>query len=521
MSRDVPHTPRFGIRARTGSWLACLALLCLSGVAAIAVTAYCIARRLTFPNELEWMEGLFVEHGQHVLAGHPTYPTPSADFLPLIYTPLFHWLTAFMMWLGAPGFLSGRIAALACLLLATAIVTLVSARALRRRVLALLTPSLIAAGYVGVDCYYDVARADALGLFFCALLAAAMLIHNAPLSAIIAGVVAAGAYFSKQSYAVYLVAFFAAMQWVRGREARYGALLAAVLIGVSIAIAQQTTSGTYWLYTVTIPSHQRVHWENLLSVLPSDFLLSFGPHTLVVAGVAANLGLLHARLGRGDPRALPRQRESLPFRVLIVASGAAAVYAAASRASLGGAANVMIPFVVFSAGLIPAALECVCDGLPRAELRGLAWRLTAIALSLILMRGLAGFEGRIPSPIDEAQWRALREKLLRYGPRERIWVVDHAAAFGDEPPLVTHPHMMPLVDYLGGLGVPTGLALPKELRDRIQKRYYCAIVARENDPGFERLIGDTYRPDRREPAFGLPEFCGAPVTAERIWIPRY
>jgi hypothetical protein len=56
--------------------------------------AYTIAGRLTFPYDLEWMEGGMLVHAWRVLQGEPLYVVPTSDFVPFIYPPLYHWVVA-------------------------------------------------------------------------------------------------------------------------------------------------------------------------------------------------------------------------------------------------------------------------------------------------------------------------------------------------------------------------------------------------------------------------------------------
>ena len=50
--------------------------------------------RLFHPYDLEWMEGGMLVHALRVQQGLPLYVQPSADFVPFIYPPLYHWLVA-------------------------------------------------------------------------------------------------------------------------------------------------------------------------------------------------------------------------------------------------------------------------------------------------------------------------------------------------------------------------------------------------------------------------------------------
>ena len=50
--------------------------------------------RMTYPYQLEWMEGGSVDHVRRILTGHQLYGKPSLSFTPYIYTPLYFYVSA-------------------------------------------------------------------------------------------------------------------------------------------------------------------------------------------------------------------------------------------------------------------------------------------------------------------------------------------------------------------------------------------------------------------------------------------
>src|SRR5712692_2235180 len=65
------------------------ALAVASAALATAVLLYVFARRLTYPYDLEWMEGGMLCHALRLMEGKPIYAAPSVDFIPYLYTPLY------------------------------------------------------------------------------------------------------------------------------------------------------------------------------------------------------------------------------------------------------------------------------------------------------------------------------------------------------------------------------------------------------------------------------------------------
>src|SRR5437867_12359065 len=74
--------------------------------------------RLSYPFELEWMEGGAVDHVRKILAGESLYARPGIAFTPYGYTPLYFYLAAVVSKAVGVGFFPLRlvsfISSLAC-----------------------------------------------------------------------------------------------------------------------------------------------------------------------------------------------------------------------------------------------------------------------------------------------------------------------------------------------------------------------------------------------------------------------
>ena len=60
----------------------------------IGIYIIVVFMRMTYPFELEWMEGGAVEHVRRILFGLKLYVTPSIEFTPFIYNPLYFYIAA-------------------------------------------------------------------------------------------------------------------------------------------------------------------------------------------------------------------------------------------------------------------------------------------------------------------------------------------------------------------------------------------------------------------------------------------
>ena len=83
-----------------------LVLVSLSFVLVFLIVSF---RRLLYPYELEWMEGGSVDHVLRLIQGLPLYVSPTLDFTPYRYTPLYYFVGWFVAQITGIGFVPLRI----------------------------------------------------------------------------------------------------------------------------------------------------------------------------------------------------------------------------------------------------------------------------------------------------------------------------------------------------------------------------------------------------------------------------
>src|SRR5437867_2599 len=125
-SRRPAAAPEAGAASRSAPLGADAWLAVGLGVLYLLVYLVIALRRMSFPFELEWMEGASIGHVDRLLHGLPLYAKPSLDFTPFIYPPLYFIVSAWVAKLTGNGFLPLRLvsfaASLACFALLYAIV---------------------------------------------------------------------------------------------------------------------------------------------------------------------------------------------------------------------------------------------------------------------------------------------------------------------------------------------------------------------------------------------------------------
>src|SRR5262245_36932728 len=109
--------------------------LALAGAYLLMFLIVAVAR-LSYPFELEWLEGLVLEHVRRILTGHSIYAAPTLEFVPLNYTPFYYYVSAAAALVVGPSFVPLRLvslcAALAVLALAALLVRRETGRMARK-----------------------------------------------------------------------------------------------------------------------------------------------------------------------------------------------------------------------------------------------------------------------------------------------------------------------------------------------------------------------------------------------------
>ena len=77
---------------------------------------YCLAQRLPYPFELEWIENEMVSHGMVLAQQDRIYPAPSTDFIAELYPPVYYlFIALFFKLFATVNFLIPRLISVAAL----------------------------------------------------------------------------------------------------------------------------------------------------------------------------------------------------------------------------------------------------------------------------------------------------------------------------------------------------------------------------------------------------------------------
>lgn len=273
---------------RIAGWLTWI----LPGASMLAIVAYLVvaAFRLSYPFGLEWMEGGSVEQIRRLLAGQPLYTSPSMDFIPYIYTPLYFYVSALAAQITGVSFVPLRlvsiIASVGCLLLIFQIVRQETAG----KVDGVLAAGLFAATYQAGASWLDLGRADTLALLLLLGAIYVLRFRKTRAGAAIAGVLLALSFLTKQTMliaALPIMLYSLVSNWRRGICACGTAIVVAMLSCLALNVS---SGGWFAYYIFGLPGQHRLYLPMLYGFWVADVWLPVGiAFTLAVAYLASML----------------------------------------------------------------------------------------------------------------------------------------------------------------------------------------------------------------------------------------
>lgn len=456
-------------------WVARIrALIAVLTVAWAAILGVVFAIRIGFPLELEWMEGGSLHTALRLQQGAPIYPAPSAEFVPFLYTPLYPAVLALLGSVLPLGYVLGRAVSVAATVATAAGLWRLVRFEGKPRAHAAAAIGMFLAGYVFTFRWYDVARADSL---FLALLVWGLLLlresAGRPRRALLAGVLVAAAFWTKQTAAVFVLASGLGCLFVAPRLVWIYAGAIAVVDGGGVLLGQWLTDG--WLWTYIYELHQqhafnavrfwRKTWGMFLHAAP--FLVGL---TLWLVGRGAVDRSWRKEQGLGD------RWQGLVYWGVMAAAGL--LVSALGYATQWAEPNAFMPGVCMAAAWLAVALP-----VGRGEAAALGLVAAQLVFALVV-------EPRY-QPIQDRGWAGLKDSYAWQDPgrtippaglraRARALRAELAGEAAKGPMLALHrPWWSVLAGGPGHVGAMGIHDVPKDRQAEIRRALAAAVSAGE------------------------------------------
>jgi len=228
----------------------------LVALASIVIYIWTALHRISYPYELDWLEGGAVEIVGRVLAGKPLYTTPSLAYVSYTYTPLYSYVSAAVAEITGNGFLPLRLVSFVSSLAAVTVLWRWAVDVTTDRVAGPVAAGLFAATYGLTGWWFDVGRLDSL---FVALTLTALWLGRRAEGVgggIAVGVIAFLAFFTKQIALVALVPAFVWLALIRPRAGLAALTTLLVLVATSTVLLDDLSDGWYRYFVVSELSGQ-------------------------------------------------------------------------------------------------------------------------------------------------------------------------------------------------------------------------------------------------------------------------
>lgn len=439
------------------------AAFALFAAAALALSA----ARVSYPFELEWMEGGSLIQVQRLLTGQGVYVAPTFEFVAHPYGPVYYWLAAALAAVTGPGFAPLRLLSyLASLGSMAALFAIVHGRT-RRVDAALVSACLFAATYRLSGTWFEIARVDALFLFLFLAAAWLLLTRDATPSAAAAGALLGLCYLTKQTALVMaapLVLWLLVERWRRGLAVAGTA--AALVAGVSLLL-DRASDGWYWYFTVTLGArHPLLSGADLRGDLAFPYQDLLRPLPVVSSLVLLFVARTLARPGRRE--------------ILLPLAATLGMLATAWVGRMNsGFDNVLMPAHAGLALLLGLGLGRLLAATDAGGARG--WRAVAAPAVLALLAGqllMLRFDPRpcLPSAADRVAGNELVDRLRGMEGEVVVSAHPYLLALAGKP---THAHQVAITELVGGFGGAAdewGRRLLADLAEDVARHRFSAII---------------------------------------------
>lgn len=367
--------------------------------------------RIRYPYELEWIEGGILQHVQRVLAGKPLYVAPTLEWTPLIYGPLYYYISAAAARAMGDGFLPLRLVSFASSIGIAFLLYWLVRRETGSRIAGFFAGTFFIAGYKTMGSWYDIARVDGVFVFLllCAIVAYRCFQRTA--SAWAGAALLALAFLAKQTTLLAILPMVAWGLWRQPRRTLHFAIPAGVAIAAIALVAQARTDGWFLYYTMGLAGRHSIVKSMLIEFWIADVLT---PSSVAVLFAAAFFFL-----GR-DREKHSRTREF--YGAIALGLGGAAW---GSRLHEGGWINVLMPGFAALAVLFGLGFDALARAIETrgAELRSRLTALLYLGVALQFVRAAYNPFQEIPSLQDRLTGDRIVETLAR-APGD-VYVPDH------------------------------------------------------------------------------------------------
>ncbi len=285
--------------------------------------------RISYPYSLEGIEGAHLIEVHRILNNQLLYTSPSLDYVPLIYPPLYFYLSAIFARVVGFGFLPLRILSLLATLGCVTLIVVLVFKETQNSFSAVISSGLFLATYNLTDSWFDLARIDMVFVFFLLLGVFFVRHYTNAKGALTSGLLFALCILTKQTAIVFILPFLIYSAFFR--TIKYSLIMIGTFLFFSVTtLLLINTSNNGWLfyYLFELPQNHHLSIYSSLTFWLNDILKPLGIALLI--GLFYLFGRQKGKISKNEAFYF------ITFLSFLLGSWIA-------RSNIGGAGNTLIP----------------------------------------------------------------------------------------------------------------------------------------------------------------------------------
>jgi len=466
---------------------------------------YIAGQRIGLPFDVEWAEGAAVNQVNQILSGNALYLKPTIRFSPLVYTPLYYYVSSAVAVFTNDVLFSLRLVSVVSSFSSGVIIFWLVKRETGNSFAGWLSGILFLSCFELSNGFYDLARVDSFYILITLLVLAAVLTAKRKASLGISGILFAVAFFAKQSalivffpLVIYFVFFDFKRTWVFLAVAVTG-------IGIPLLLINANSNGWFVYYIFILPKEHGYSILDAINFWVGDTLRPLG---IAMGFLVLNFlpkSILDRTHNKQEKDETPKKTtiKFIQAKTDLAKSNADIIYllfvigaflaAWITRASNGGGSNNSMSAYAALAIIFGLGYDLA---LRKAKKANLDAATTHVFISILVIIQLASLTynpfNYIPNKTDREANLLLLE-LIEETPGEiLIPYRSHLPGLVNKETYIHVVNLFEIAGYFQGEIQPEGHVIINEIRQGICEQKYAVIVLDQPVPWFGDQIAETY-----------------------------
>ena len=454
--------------------------------------------RISLPFVFEWGESSGVNQISRILTGADLYSKPTLEFAPLVYTPLYYFVSAGLSAIIGNPLFSARLISLFSTVVSVVLIGSIVRSETKNTLVAWISGMFYLACFSLGDGFYDLVRVDSL--YILVVLVAFIVVLRAQNKAgyLLFGLLVAIGFFVKQSF---IIVFFPLHVYLllKCRENSWTAFVIEIIgLAVPLYLINHYTNNWFFYYIFELPGE---HGYSLISAV--DFWIGDTFNPLGIGFVFSLVFILAFKFDLLSINPDPIVESDKPVKAnsrdrwlvfLLFFAGAAGTAWITRSSNGGGANNCMLIYATLAIGFgLGAGLVLKSRWVENNQ-----WFYAFISLAISIQ-----FIGLIYNPLnflpteDETQLNErIAERIMNNDLQVLIPYRSHLSYELSGNPQIHIVNLFELTGYFKGDIQPDGYALINQFRTEICQQRYGLIILDQPLPWFEKQINQAYLPDQ-------------------------